>query len=114
MALNGKKPLVKPSPARAEPDDAAFERVMSQAPDYKPSAPPPAGQGRAGKGREKGKGYAMGNKRQITHMITGQMLDEVDAEAERCGEARATVINRAIREYLQRIAASSGNGRQAS
>lgn len=62
----------------------------------------PAGEGRAGKGREKGKGYAMGNKRQITHMITEPLLDRTDAAAEKFGEARATVINRYIREGLER------------
>ena len=52
--------------------------------------------------RPKGKGYAMGNKRQITHMITDELLDDVDAEAKRCGEARATVINRFIRQGLKK------------
>ena len=61
---------------------------------------------RIGKGREKGKGYAMGNKKQITHMITDDLLTQVDDEATRCGEARATVINRAIREHLARVKAT--------
>lgn len=91
MALNTKKP------ARKEPSDEAIDRVMSKAPDYQPV------ESRAGKGRAKGKGFAMGNKRQITHMITPQLLEQVDEEAERCGEARATVINRAIREHLARV-----------
>ncbi len=95
MALNAKKPVVK---ARPEPTDEAFERATAGALD----AGSGSGGGRPGKGREKGKGYVMGNKRQITHMITSELLDRVDAEAERCGEARATVINRAIREMLDR------------
>lgn len=90
MALNGRKPVV-----RAAPSDAAIDRATRGAADEPVS-------GRPGKGREKGKGYVMGNKRQITHMITPELLDRVDAEAERCGEARATVINRAIREMLDR------------
>ncbi|MEH3064933.1 MAG: hypothetical protein PGN33_20065 [Methylobacterium radiotolerans] len=93
MALNGKKPVLRT--AAPPPSDEAFERVTAGALDA-------GGGGRPGKGREKGKGYAMGNKRQITHMITSELLDRVDAEAERCGEARATVINRAIREMLDR------------
>lgn len=59
----------------------------------------------AGKGRPKGRGYAMGNKRQITVMITDPLLDETDEEARFCGESRATVINRAIREHLARMKA---------
>lgn len=93
MALNAKKPVLK---ARPEPTEEAFERATAGALDAG------VGAGRPGKGRERGKGYVMGNKRQITHMITSELLDRVDAEAERCGEARATVINRAIREMLDR------------
>ncbi|GBU16894.1 MULTISPECIES: hypothetical protein [Methylobacterium] len=75
---------------KREMSDEAFERIAGGAIDG------------TTKKRERGKGYAMGHKRQITHMITPVLLDQVDAEAERCGEARATVINRFIREGLER------------
>ena len=60
------------------------------------------GEGRAGIGRPKGKGYAMGNKRQITLMIGDPMLDEVDEAALALGVARSVLISIAIREYLDR------------
>jgi hypothetical protein len=63
----------------------------------------PKSHGREGKGRKKGKGYAMGNKRQITLMMTLPLLDEVDAEADRLGEARSTIICRFTRAGLERM-----------
>ncbi len=57
---------------------------------------------RAGKGRPKGKGYRIGNKRQITHMITDEMLEQTNTVATKNGETRAVVINRYIREGLKR------------
>lgn len=94
MALNGRKPVV-----RKEPTEEVFERVTAGALDEAPKGRPAAGP------RQLGKGYAMGHKRQITHMITSELLEKVDAEALRNGEARATVINRAIREMLDRRSA---------
>lgn len=107
MALNTRPP--KPPGGggggkRPDPSDEAIDRVMSKAPDYRGETA--VGEGRAGKGRAKGKGFAMGNKRQITHMITDELLDEVDEEAKVCGEARAVVINRFIREGLARSRAA--------
>lgn len=95
MALNGKKPVVK---ARPEPTDEAFERVTAGALDE-------GAKGRPAKGKAKralGDGYVMGHKVQITHLITPELLEQVNAEALKNGEARSTVINRAIREMLDR------------
>lgn len=80
---------------RGAPSEDAVERVTAGALDA-------GGGGRPGTGREKGEGYVMGNERQITHMITAELLERVDALALANGEARATVINRAIREMLVR------------
>lgn len=97
MAITRKPPgPPKPAAPVKEMTDEAFERVASGALD--------AGSGGGGRPaagpRQLGKGYAMGHKRQITHMITSELLEKVDAEALKNGEARATVINRAIRQLL--------------
>ncbi|WP_216620841.1 hypothetical protein, partial [Myxococcus xanthus] len=53
-------------------------------------------------GRLNGESYARGNKPQITHMITAVLLDRANAAAEKFVDVRATVINRHIRQGLER------------
>jgi hypothetical protein len=77
-------------------DDAAFERAVSKAPDYKPdpvsvAAPVPI----------KEKGVPMGNKRQITLTISPDLLRRVDEVATKTGQARAALINMAIYRALE-------------
>ncbi|MGY6282623.1 hypothetical protein ACXIT0_06980 [Methylorubrum extorquens] len=60
---------------------------------------------RASKARPKGKGYRMGNKLQVTVLFMPDLVDRLDVVARRFGEARTVVINRAVREFLDRLEA---------
>lgn len=53
------------------------------------------------KAEEKPKGFAVGNKRQISLTITPEMLKKVDEIAARTGQGRAGIINLAIFKAIE-------------
>jgi hypothetical protein len=86
-----KRPSVKPENQALPLDEKAVEAFMNKAPDGVP-VPSPASTER--------KGVKRGNREQISHTITPELLQKVDEKARHEGQTRAGLINLAIARYV--------------
>ena len=78
-----KRPDQKPDTAKA------LEGFISAAPDAKPA-------------ETARKGVVRGKREQISHTMVPALLERLDARAEATGMTRASLINLAIAEYLEK------------
>lgn len=76
--------------AITKPTKKTADNFIAQAPDATPSEPKAV------------KGVFKGNKRQITLTIAPDLLEKIDAMAEKYGQARAALINLAIYQAVER------------
>ncbi len=85
----------RPEPKSAETDQAllderAVEQFLNKAPDGVPTA----------QAETVRKGVKRGKREQISHTITPELLQKVDARARQEGQTRAGLINLAIARYV--------------
>jgi hypothetical protein len=71
---------------RTKPKAKDVDAFLAKAPDAAPPGP---------------KGVRKGNKLQISHTITPELLAQVDQAAAKTGQSRAALINMAIYQALQ-------------
>ncbi len=86
-----KRPVPKTASPAVQLDERAVEAFMNKAPD---GAPAPAPE------KTERKGVKRGNREQISHTITPELLAKVDERAKLEGQTRAGLINLAIARYV--------------
>lgn len=86
-----KRPISKPVAQPLALDEKAVEAFMNKAPDGVPALAPE---------KAERKGVKRGNREQISHTITPELLAKVDERAKLEGQTRAGLINLAIARYV--------------
>lgn len=86
-----KRPVSKTESQAVPLDERAVEAFVNKAPDGAPAPAPEKGER---------KGVKRGNREQISHTITPELLAKVDERAKLEGQTRAGLINLAIARYV--------------
>lgn len=92
-----KKPAISTKPAAAPADEAKIQAFLAGAPDAASTVNQPKDEKAASRVKT-----VRGKRLQITLTIAPELLDQVDAEAERSGMSRASLISLAIRKLLDK------------
>jgi hypothetical protein len=86
-----KRPISKSASQVVTLDEQAVEKFMNKAPD---------GVSSTSIAKAERKGVKRGNREQISHTITPELLSKVDERAKLEGQTRAGLINLAIARYV--------------
>jgi hypothetical protein len=86
-----KRPISKAEINSIPLDERAVEAFVNKAPDGSPTPAPE---------KAERKGVKRGNREQISHTITPELLAKVDERAKLEGQTRAGLINLAIARYV--------------